>query len=161
MSQHKAWRDAVIFFAVLLSACVTDDGPLDALKPALDITLVRDIVYTPAGWPQPLTADLYKPVATGPFPAVVMIHGGGWTSRTRADMNSDARTAAKRGYVVLNVSHRLAPQWHFPAQLQDIQQAVLWLRANAATHNVRADRIGVWGFSSGAHLAALVAMTGP
>lgn len=165
VGSNRVIRSALIAFAVLLSACITDDGPLDASKAVpkatVDITLVRNIVYTPAGWPQPLQADLYKPTGAGPFPAVVMIHGGGWGSRTRADMNSEARAAAKRGYIVLNVSHRFAPQWHFPAQLHDIQQAVLWLRANAAAQNVRADRVAVWGFSSGAHLGALVAVTGP
>jgi acetyl esterase/lipase len=89
-----------------------------------------------------------------------MIHGGGWYSRTRADMDSIAQAVAKRGYVVMNVSYRFAPRWHFPAQLQDVQRAVLWLRANATAQNVRADRIGAWGYSAGAHLAALAGMTG-
>jgi len=148
------FRVAPLAVASLLCGCATWlDAP--------NVTVVRDVVYTPAGWPQALTADLYQPQGSGPFPAVIMVHGGGWGSRTRADMNSDARAVVERNYVVMNVSHRFAPQWHFPAQLRDVQQAVLWLRANATALRVRADRIGVWGFSSGAHLAALVGVTGP
>lgn len=158
-------RNTVIALAVLLSACASHQGhPAAAVeKPiaAVEVTVVRDVVYTPADWPQALAADLYKPVGAGPFPAVVMVHGGGWESRTRADMDGIAHEVAKRGYVVMNVSYRFAPRWHFPAQLQDVQQAVLWLRANALAQNVRAERIGAWGYSAGAHLAALLGTTGP
>ena len=90
-----------------------------------------------------------------------MIHGGGWERRSRADMDDIAQKVARRGYVVMNASYRFAPGARFPAQLTDIQQAVLWLRTNAASHDVRADRIGAWGYSAGAHLAALVGYTGP
>jgi acetyl esterase/lipase len=59
------------------------------------------------------------------------------------------------------MSYRFAPQWHFPAQLQDVQQAVLWLRGHATDLNVATNRIGTWGYSAGAHLAALAGVTGP
>jgi acetyl esterase/lipase len=90
-----------------------------------------------------------------------MIHGGGWEGRSRRDMDSISQQVAQHGYVVMNVSYRFAPRWHFPAQLHDIQQALLWLRANAAGYGVQTDRIGVWGYSAGAHLAALLGVTGP
>lgn len=151
--------------AILLSGCSTHTGRPDTPKlptrDPVDVTIVHDIVYTPANWPQPLAADLYQPEGVGPFPGVVMIHGGGWQRRTRDDMSSISHTVARRGYVVMNVSYRFAPRWHFPAQLQDVQQALLWLRTNAPDHHVRPDRIGAWGYSSGAHLAALVGATGP
>jgi acetyl esterase/lipase len=157
-------RSLAILPAALCSACVSHQGKPAAAAPnvpLVDISVQQDVVYTPAGWPQALAADIYTPVGAGPFPAVVTIHGGGWTGRTRADMDSIAERVAKRGYVVMNVSYRLAPGYHFPAQLQDMQQAVKWLRSNAAARHVNADRIGVWGYSAGAHLAALLAVTGP
>ena len=151
--------------AALLSACSSHQGRPDGAKPVragpAAFTVVKDVAYTPANWQARLTSDIYTPAGIGPFPAVVMIHGGGWNGRTRADMQRYCEMAAARGYVVMNVSYRLVPGARFPAQLHDIQQAVLWLRTNATKQNVRADRIAAWGYSAGAHLAALLAVTGP
>lgn len=158
-------RLALLVGAMLLTGCASHEGrPSNARIASVelaDVTVTRDFVYTPADWPQALKADLYKPAGNGPFPAVVMIHGGGWEGRTREDMNDISQRVAERGYVVLNMSYRFAPQWHFPAQLQDVQQAVLWLRAHASDLNVLKNRIGTWGYSAGAHLAALAGVTGP
>ena len=156
----------VSFVAMLwLSACASHEGRQGASAvaavAAVEVAITRDVVYTPPNWPQPLKADLYKPAGAGPFPAVVMIHGGGWKGRSRDDMDGISRQVAQHGYVVLNVSYRFAPRWHFPAQLQDVQQAVLWLRAHASDLGVVENRIGTWGYSAGAHLAALAGVTGP
>ncbi len=158
-------RPAVLLTALMLTGCASHDGRPDnarisSVKP-VEVTVTRDVVYTPAGWPQELRADLYKPVGNGPFPAVVMIHGGGWEGRSREDMTEISQQVAERGYVVMNVSYRFAPQWHFPAQLQDVQQAVLWLRGHASDLNVLKNRVATWGYSAGAHLAALAGVTGP
>lgn len=159
-------RRVLLISALMLAAgCVSHEGRPDnakisSVKPS-KVTVTKDFVYTPNDWPQELRADLYKPVGNGPFPAVVMIHGGGWERRTRADMDDISQKVAERGYVVLNMSYRFAPHWHFPAQLQDVQQAVLWLRAHAAENNVVKTRIAAWGYSAGAHLAALAGVTGP
>jgi acetyl esterase/lipase len=117
----------------------------------------KGVVYTPAGWPRAQTADLYLAKGRQPAPAVVTVHGGGWDSRDRADMRSLARKLASRGYVVLNIDYRLAPEFHHPAQLEDVQQAIRWLRQNAGRLGIDQDRIGAWGYSAGAHLAALAA----
>ena len=126
-----------------------------------ELTVTRDIVYTPADWPQSLGADLYRPTGVESAPGVVVVHGGGWERRSRADMSALSHDVAERGFVVMNVSYRFAPKWRFPAQLADVQQGVLWLRAHAAEHGVDGERIGVWGYSAGAHLAALAGMTSP
>lgn len=151
--------------ALLLSACISHQGrrttaEIDVVAP-LAVQTMTDVVYTPKDWPKELTADVYKPQGAGPFPAVVMIHGGGWKGRSRDDMNDISAQVAEHGYVVMNVTYRFAPRWHFPAQLQDIQQAVLWLRGHATELKVQSDRIGTWGYSAGAHLAALAGVTGP
>lgn len=158
-------RQVLLASLVLLTGCSSLQGRpsnarISSVGP-LKVTVTRDFVYTPNTWPQALKADLYKPAGNGPFPAVVMIHGGGWEGRSREDMDDISKEVAERGYVVLNMSYRFAPQWHFPAQLQDVQQAVLWLRAHAAEHNILKTRIGTWGYSAGAHLAALAGVTGP
>jgi acetyl esterase/lipase len=155
----------LLISAMMLAGCASHEGRPDnarigSVKP-VKVTVTRDFVYTPGDWPQELRADLYKPVGNGPFPGIVMIHGGSWQGRSRADMEDISERVAERGYVVLNMSYRFAPQWHFPAQLQDVQQAVLWLRTHASDHNVLKNRIGTWGYSAGAHLAALAGVTGP
>jgi acetyl esterase/lipase len=158
-------RYVLTVFSALLSACVLHQGHqvTSETRPLVTygVSITRNVRYTPPNWPQPLVADLYQPRVAESSPAVVMVHGGGWNGRTRDDMNSMAKAVARRGYVVMNVSYRLAPRWTFPAQLHDMQQAVLWLRANAKARNLRADRIGIWGYSAGAHLAALLGVTGP
>lgn len=158
-------RLALLASVLLLAGCASHQGrPSDARIASVgpvNVTVTRDIVFTPENWPQQLKADLYTPAGNGPFPGVVMIHGGGWEGRSREDMNEISRRVAARGYVVMNISYRFAPQWHFPAQLQDVQQAVLWLRKHASELNVLDDRIGAWGYSAGAHLAALAGVTSP
>jgi acetyl esterase/lipase len=123
------------------------------------VRIIPDLCYTPAGWPQALAADIYQPADTaGPVPAVMMVHGGGWTGGKRQDMHRTARAVARRGYVVMNVSYRLAPRWRYPAQLQDMQQALAWLHRHAGEYGAHTDRIATWGYSAGAHLALLPAL---
>jgi len=122
---------------------------------------IENIVYTPRGWPQALDGNLYLPARDGLLPVVLLVHGGGWSSRDRGDMQGLARMLARRGYAVFNIAYRFAPRYTYPAQLQDMQQALLWLGANASRYRLDTARINTWGYSSGAHLAALVAAIDP
>ncbi|SHG86131.1 Acetyl esterase/lipase [Hydrocarboniphaga daqingensis] len=131
------------------------DGPAP-LRIDSSYQIRRDQVFTPPGWPAALLADVYVPEGEGPFPAVLVIHGGGWESGDRAQVKGLAERIARRGYVAVNTTYRLAPGAIFPAQLQDVQQAVLWMRAQAATYRIDPTRIGAFGYSAGAHLAALL-----
>jgi acetyl esterase/lipase len=161
---HKI-RAGLMGLMVVLVGCVSHKGRPETSTSSRvsdrEFTLQRDVVYTPTDWPAALTADIYQPQGAGPFPAVLVVHGGGWSSRTRADMDSISEQVARSGYVVINASYRLAPIWKFPSQLQDLQQAVLFLRANAAKYQVQPERVAAWGYSAGAHLAALLGVTGP
>lgn len=142
----------------LLAACYSHLGAGAAGLPryAIDRTL-EDIVFTPPGWPVELRADLLRPRKRGPHPLVVTIHGGGWANRDRDDMDALAARLARRGYAVFNISYRLAPSHTYPAQLDDVREALRWIDRNADRHALDRARINTWGFSSGAHLAALVA----
>lgn len=157
----------LLLVAGLLMACSQHiDKPADAAPTPVESAygLSRDIVFTPADWPQPLRADIYTPDLAAPeagFPAVVLIHGGAWARGDREQVQSLAERIAARGYVVMNLTYRFAPANLFPAQVQDVQQAVLWLRANAKAQRVDATRIGGWGYSAGAHLAAMLAALSP
>ena len=108
---------------------------------------------------QHLQLNLAAPSGTGPFPAVVCIHGGGFSKGKRDAYNELCLDLAQRGYVALTVSYRLAPAFPFPAAVQDCKAAVRWLRAHAAQYNVDPDRIGVTGSSAGGHLAQFLGVT--
>lgn len=123
--------------------------------------LERDVLISPPDWPEALRADIYSPDGTGPFPAVVMIYGGGWHAGTRSQLTPMSVRLAERGYVAIDTTYRLAPRYHFPAQLRDVQLAVRWARAHAQEWHVDPARIGAWGYSAGAHLAALLGGIGP
>jgi acetyl esterase/lipase len=120
-----------------------------------------DVTYGTASGEQ-LKLDLYAPKdRPGPFPAVVVIHGGGWNTGTKGFLGGITHAFAERGYVAVTVEYRLAPKHKFPAQLQDVKCAVRWLRANASRYQIDPDRIGALGFSAGAHLALLLGLTEP
>ena len=120
----------------------------------------RDVVYTPPGWPQALGADIHRPARPGPHPAVLLVHGGGWEGRSRADMEGIAERLAERGFVAMNVSYRFAPAHRFPAQLHDLEQALAWLRSAAPRYDVDPRRVGAYGYSAGGHLVALLGTMG-
>ncbi len=117
---------------------------------------ILDFAYTPPDWPQTLRADLYLPQKSGLIPVVIVIHGGGWANRSREDMTSISEELAQQGYAVMNLNYRFAPTFTFPAQLDDLQQARSWLAANADLYQLDLNRVNAWGYSSGAHLAALL-----
>lgn len=146
---------------LLISACSQHIGKLDVPGPApieSSYTVVRDLGYTPADWPKPLLADVYRPEGRGPFPSVLLIHGGAWKRGDRAQVDSLAERTAERGYLVVNITYRLLPDDVWPAQLHDVQQAVRWMRSPAGlAQGIDPERIGSMGYSAGAHLASLVA----
>jgi acetyl esterase/lipase len=109
-----------------------------------------------------LHLDIFEPSSNSdhPRPAVILIHGGGWASFDKSTMRTLAQFLARSGFVAVPVDYRLfhddATRW--PAQLDDVQRSVRWLRANAANYNVAPDHIGAYGHSSGAQLASLLGM---
>jgi acetyl esterase/lipase len=95
-----------------------------------------------------------------PRPAVIIIHGGGLIQGTRWDHGEAALGLAQAGYATFSIEYRLFvegdPATLWPAQLDDVQRAVRWVRANADTYGVDPDRVGAFGFSSGGQLAAFL-----
>jgi acetyl esterase/lipase len=122
----------------------------------------ESVVFTPAGWPAPLAGDLYlPPTASGDTrarPVLLLLHGGAWRKGDKASMAGLGRTLAERGYAAFAVNYRLAPGTTYPGQLQDLQEAVRWLQRNAGDRRLDMQRLGVWGYSAGGHLAALLAV---
>ncbi|GAA4439702.1 alpha/beta hydrolase [Bremerella cremea] len=104
-----------------------------------------------------LKADVYLPPGEGPFPAVLMIHGGAWAGGSRSHMATHAIFLANHGYAVATITYRFAPTHIYPAQLEDCQAALDWLVTNAEEFHIDTNRIAGWGYSAGGHLACLVA----
>ena len=100
-----------------------------------------------------LTLDIYRPADTGPWPIVVQIYGGGWREGSPSDHGESARSLAGAGYVVYAVDYRHAPRWRWPAQRDDICQALRWIGEHAEEHGGDPSRIAILGRSSGAQLA--------
>lgn len=124
-----------------------------------DFSNSKDVVFTSEKWPMKLVADLYKPSAKKPTPAVLLVHGGGWNKEERrSDMTGIAKDLAKRGYFVMNTTYRLTPDWKFPAQAEDMAEAIRYMRRNAKALNIAPDRIATFGYSAGGHLAALAGL---
>ncbi len=120
-----------------------------------------DITYTPRGWPSALQADVYQPDGVGPWPGVLLIYGGSWDSSDhRWQMKLLARKLARRGFMVMNAAYRGTPEFRYPAPVEDLQEALRWLRAHASEYRLNPDRIATYGFSAGGHLAALLGMVG-
>jgi len=144
----------------VLAACTTHVGRPAAPAPAplrTDYGIDRDVTVTPPGWPQRLLADVYRPAGPGPFPAVLLIHGGAWKRGDREQVEGLAGRLAGRGYLVVNTTYRLVPAHVWPAQLHDVQQALRWMRSEAgAARGIDPARIGTFGYSAGGHLAALL-----
>src|SRR6478609_573244 len=112
----------------------------------------RDIEYVPNG-DTSQRLDLYLPEKQSdkPLPLVVWIHGGGWLGGSKSENWGTAYTAAGE-YASASVEYRFSDKALFPAQAQDCQAAIRFLRAHAKEYNLDPDRIGIWGASAGGHL---------
>ena len=108
-----------------------------------------------------LRADLFVPKGDGPFPGVLMIHGGGWTAGSKAQMVGHAQLAAERGYTVMSINYRLAPKHKFPAQIHDCKTAIRWWRERAEQYKLDVNRIAAYGYSAGGHLACMMGVCDP
>ena len=124
-----------------------------AAEPAVEV--IRDRVYIERQ-SGPLAMDIYLPQGPGPFPGMLVIHGGAWHMGSRAQFATTAMALAEHGYTAASISYRLAPAHKFPAQIHDCQAAVRWLRQRASEFKIDPDRIGGYGYSAGGQLVALL-----
>jgi acetyl esterase len=105
-----------------------------------------------------LMARIYQPKGPGPFPTLLDLHGGAWNRKDRFAEEPMDRALAASGLLVVAVDLTLAPEAPYPACVQDANYAVRWLKVNAATWNGDTAMVGIYGSSSGGHVAEVVAM---
>ncbi len=154
---RRAWVVAVGFSAllVLLTTSLLSVTVWQVVRDALPFEVKEDISYGPN---ERNDLDLFLPKDDGKSlrPAVVVIHGGAWRSGDKKQLRMLAELFARRGYVAAAINYRLAPKYSYPAQLDDCQRAVRWLRKNSKEYRVDPKRFGAAGASAGGHLALLL-----
>jgi acetyl esterase/lipase len=145
----------------ILPATFGQEQPKKLPPPPEGVTIEQNITYLAPERKE--TADLYFPTKRAKAvrsPAVVIIHGGGWTGGDKAAARefNIGTTLALNGYVAISINYVLATkdQATWPQNLHDCLTAVRWLRKNADRLQIDADHIGVIGGSAGGHLAAMV-----
>jgi len=105
--------------------------------------------------------DIFLPNnGSGPFPVIMLIHGGAYKSGDKRDMLTNLADILDRGYAVVSVNYRLIDEAIFPAQIYDIKAAIRFIRANTSKYNIIPDKMATWGESAGGHLSALAGTSG-
>jgi acetyl esterase/lipase len=151
------------FTPTLVPATETPAPPTVTAPPPTPLTVgmaLRDVIYCTLDG-LPLRMDILYPfTGYGPWPVVIYIHGGAWMGGSKIDFSGDIDLPALRqaGYMTVAVSYRLAPEYPFPAMIEDIKCAVRYLRANADEYNLDPNRIGARGSSAGGHLVSLLGL---
>ena len=105
----------------------------------------------------PLHILYYRPKGAGPHPALIDIYGGAWQRGAPADSRQFDSYLAYKGYAVFAIEYRHAPNFRFPAQIEDVRAALAFLHANAAQYHVDPNRLMLCGRSAGGQLALLAA----
>ncbi|MGB7086492.1 MAG: alpha/beta hydrolase [Phormidesmis sp.] len=124
-------------------------------RPIPKVRQQTGIVFSQPTPQLPLSLDLYQPSRPGQYPVILTIYGGSWMRGTPAESERLSRFLAARGYVVAAIDYRHEPDHRFPAQLQDVRAALAFVRDHADDYEIDPNRIGLLGWSAGAHLAML------
>ncbi len=120
------------------------------------IEVLKDIEYAKKNSVS-LKLDLCRPKGlTAPRPGMVLTHGGGFRTDDKKALLDECQELAKLGYVAATVNYRFAPAFPYPAQIDDVQYAVRWLRANATKYGIDSNNMGSMGGSAGGYLATML-----
>ncbi len=147
------------FLAVLLQTCALT---VTAQTTEKKIIVTENIYYRTDVGPSTVL-DLAEPLF-GPKqdrPAILIIHGGGWSAGSKNDMvyRTLMIDYAMKGYVVCNMNYRLVQEAPMPACIEDVKSAVNWMKANAQRLGINPERIGTFGHSAGGHLSLMAGLT--
>lgn len=143
--------------AILAQEATTENE--DSAPQSISVHVERNLRYSDqkgrAG-----RCDVYHPSSPPPppgHPMVIVVHGGAWISGDKWTLEGYSRLLANNGIIAITINYRLAPTHKFPCQVDDVRQAMLWTAENAKEWNGDVNRIGMFGYSAGGHLSALVA----
>ena len=123
------------------------------------VTVENDVVFGKGG-DRDLKCNVYWPPQQGDRrPALLLIHGGGWTGGDRSQLHGYGILLGRLGYVCVATEYRLAPASKWPAQIHDVKACLRWMRANASHLGIDPEKIAVSGNSAGGHLSLMLAGT--
>ncbi|MCX6906747.1 MAG: alpha/beta hydrolase [Verrucomicrobia bacterium] len=129
--------------------------PLLLLAVAARAELKPDIEFAKAGGTN-LTLDAFVPEGSGPFPTCILVHGGGFTKGDKTSFIKPLfEPLSKAGFAWFSINYRLAPQHRYPANIEDVESAIRWVKAHAAEYKADPKRIALIGESAGGHLVSL------
>jgi acetyl esterase/lipase len=165
LSLSRSISVTLVVGAALVHLVITPvAGQSQAATEPKRIAIHDDIRYR-SGESQGWLLDLAMPENFGPElrPALVIVHGGGWSggSRKSRPYRRLLMEYAGNGYVTISIDYRLLAEAPMPEMVEDVHCAVRWLKAHAAQYKVDPNRIGVYGHSAGAHLAFMLGVSPP
>lgn len=135
---------------------------IEPIKPIFSREIIskENIIYKEINHSN-LKLDIYFPSdnENKSFPTVVLIHGGGWLTGSKENQRIMAQNLALKGYVAITVSYRLGLEAKYPAAINDIKDAIVWVKQHSKKYHINQGKIAVLGASSGAQLATLVGVT--
>ncbi|MBO8157305.1 MAG: DUF1992 domain-containing protein [Bacillaceae bacterium] len=124
------------------------------------VQLIKNIPYTEKDR-YTNRLDLAVPAdASEKLPVIIFVHGGGWQDGDKSWPlgKKSLKFFAEKGCVSVSMNYRLSQEATFPAQLVDVKRAIIWLKEHAPDYHIDPERIGIWGHSSGGHLAAMAGL---
>jgi acetyl esterase len=133
-------------------------NPMALVFTAVSVTLcaysldLKDVEYAhPQG--KPVLLDLHVPDGTGPFPAAILVHGGGFDEGSKStNVRPLFDVLANAGFAWFSIDYRLAPSAHFKESNEDVVSAIQWVKSNAAKYHVDLAKIALIGESAGGFL---------
>lgn len=133
--------------------------PLSMTTPASALTAEQDLPYVPDGHVRQVL-DLYAPEGAANLPVVFWIHGGGWESGDKSDVQEKPRYFTEKGFVFVSTNYRLLPEVEMGTLIRDVAKALGWVHRHIAEHGGDPSRLLLMGHSAGAQLAAILCTDG-
>lgn len=153
---------AFVALLIVFNETAVCDESAKPIQHVGNVLFEEDVVYGNADGTD-LKLDIIRPAAKSdkPLPAIIYIHGGGWSGGDKFWGHHTLYPFAESGhYFTATINYRLSGDAKWPAQIHDCKAAIRWVRAHAKAYNVDPDRIGVWGSSAGGHLVFMLATSG-
>src|SRR4029453_11032792 len=120
---------------IILCAAVAASQPIDR----------KGVEYGKPGG-HPLLLDLHVPDGPGPFPAAILVHGGGFDGGSRAtNMSPTFQPFADAGFAWFSIDYRMAPEFRFTEAREDMDAAIMWVKANASRNKVAPPKFAISG----------------
>ena len=149
MKKHKINYLILSIIFILFFSCNNDS-----------YKLYEDIVYS-SGLDWNLSLDIAVPKTKGPHPIIVYFYGSGFYPRDRKENFSIIPEFISNGYAIAFITYRGIPDFQFPAPIYDAKESIRWLRSHAEEYGINPELIVAQGFSSGAYLSLMLALTNP